>query len=88
MGQVAKTEFSNGRPERRASIRYFPGTDFTAITARAHQLAINTKPPRGVTMAKTVMSVSTKAYSEKENSNTPAVKPFTSNRQRDNPSDD
>ena len=87
-GPGTKTELGRRRPERRASKRYFPGTDFKAITATAHQLAISTKPPSGVTMAKVVISVSTKAYSEKENSNTPTVKPITGNRQRGAPSDD
>ena len=49
---------------------------------------MSTKPPSGVTMAKAVISVSAKAYSEKENSNTPTVKPLTGNRQRGAPSDD
>lgn len=53
--------------------------------ATISQLIIRSSPPTGVIIAKSVMSVSTSAYSENENSKTPAVKPIMGNRHRLSP---
>ena len=53
--------------------------------ATISQLSIRSSPPTGVIIARRVMSVSTSAYSENENSKTPPVKPIMGNRHRRSP---